>query len=162
MMLIGKGLKFPVVLFGWDWFIWYSTHIYILPRITHLSIYKQLLPMWSLFVPLKWFACTYSSLLLIICQKCLTNILLLHCFVSFTTSNANHNILYYTLPHPSFLSLPNASPTHTHIPHREMVEAEPGLNSRLDKPFLLSFLRARKFDYDKAMAMVSWRDCVCV
>lgn len=37
---------------------------------------------------------------------------------------------------------------------REMVEAEPGLNSRLDKPFLLSFLRARKFDYDKAMAMV--------
>ena len=38
---------------------------------------------------------------------------------------------------------------------REIVEAEPSLNSRLDKPFLLSFLRARKFDYDKAMAMVS-------
>ncbi|KAK8400657.1 hypothetical protein O3P69_002456 [Scylla paramamosain] len=37
---------------------------------------------------------------------------------------------------------------------REIVEAEPGLNSRLDKPFLLSFLRARKFDYDKAMAML--------
>ncbi|XP_066971956.1 alpha-tocopherol transfer protein-like isoform X2 [Macrobrachium rosenbergii] len=37
---------------------------------------------------------------------------------------------------------------------REMVEAEPRLKSRLDKPFLLSFLRARKFDYDKAMAMV--------
>lgn len=36
-----------------------------------------------------------------------------------------------------------------------MVEAEPGLNSRLDKSFLLAFLRARKFDYDKAMAMVS-------
>ncbi|XP_042216220.1 alpha-tocopherol transfer protein-like isoform X1 [Homarus americanus] len=37
---------------------------------------------------------------------------------------------------------------------REMVEAEPGLRSRLDKPFLLAFLRARKFDYDKAMAMI--------
>lgn len=37
---------------------------------------------------------------------------------------------------------------------REMVEAEPSLNSRLDTPFLLSFLRARKFDYDKAMAMI--------
>ncbi|MPC46028.1 Alpha-tocopherol transfer protein-like [Portunus trituberculatus] len=37
---------------------------------------------------------------------------------------------------------------------REIVEAEPSLNSRLDKPFLLSFLRARKFDYDKAMAML--------
>ncbi|KAK7073867.1 hypothetical protein SK128_017253, partial [Halocaridina rubra] len=37
---------------------------------------------------------------------------------------------------------------------REMVEVEPSLKSRLDKPFLLSFLRARKFDYDKAMAMI--------
>lgn len=36
-----------------------------------------------------------------------------------------------------------------------MVEQEPGLKSRIDKPFLLAFLRARKFDYDKAMAMVS-------
>ncbi|XP_068234911.1 alpha-tocopherol transfer protein-like isoform X2 [Palaemon carinicauda] len=37
---------------------------------------------------------------------------------------------------------------------REIVEAEPRLKSRLDRPFLLSFLRARKFDYDKAMVMV--------
>ncbi|KAK8733383.1 hypothetical protein OTU49_006612 [Cherax quadricarinatus] len=37
---------------------------------------------------------------------------------------------------------------------REMVEAEPTLHSRLDKAFLLAFLRARKFDYDKAMAMI--------
>ncbi|CAL4171032.1 unnamed protein product, partial [Meganyctiphanes norvegica] len=37
---------------------------------------------------------------------------------------------------------------------KEMVEAEEGLNSRLDKPFLLTFLRARKFDYDKALSMI--------
>lgn len=41
------------------------------------------------------------------------------------------------------------------LSNREMVEQEPGLKSRIDKPFLLAFLRARKFDYDKAMAMVS-------
>ncbi|XP_069175704.1 LOW QUALITY PROTEIN: alpha-tocopherol transfer protein-like [Procambarus clarkii] len=37
---------------------------------------------------------------------------------------------------------------------RQMVEAEPTLRSRLDKAFLLAFLRARKFDYDKAMSMI--------
>ena len=39
---------------------------------------------------------------------------------------------------------------------KDLVEAEPGLRSRMDRAFLLSFLRARKFDYEKAMNMVSY------
>lgn len=48
------------------------------------------------------------------------------------------------------------------LSNREMVEQEPGLKSRIDKPFLLAFLRARKFDYDKAMAMVSIKKKGCL
>ncbi|RXG51572.1 Alpha-tocopherol transfer protein-like [Armadillidium vulgare] len=37
---------------------------------------------------------------------------------------------------------------------RDMVVSEQGLNGRTDKPFLLAFLRARKFDYEKALTMI--------
>ncbi|XP_076048732.1 alpha-tocopherol transfer protein-like isoform X2 [Oratosquilla oratoria] len=37
---------------------------------------------------------------------------------------------------------------------RELVDAEPNLKSRIDQPFLLAFLRARKFDYEQAMEMI--------
>uniref|UniRef100_A0A2P2IBN3 Alpha-tocopherol transfer protein-like n=1 Tax=Hirondellea gigas TaxID=1518452 RepID=A0A2P2IBN3_9CRUS len=37
---------------------------------------------------------------------------------------------------------------------RELLLKEPGLRARTDTPFLLAFLRARKFDYEKALAMV--------
>lgn len=35
-----------------------------------------------------------------------------------------------------------------------MVKSEAGLLAKTDKLFLLTFLRARKFDYEKAMQMV--------
>ena len=39
-------------------------------------------------------------------------------------------------------------------PRRDQLAKEEGLRPRTDASFLLPFLRARKFDYDRALTMV--------